>query len=68
MSMKGSFASLACFFSASSIFSPLPPHLHLFMHQGEIEIYQGARPCLCRLHGAKILKEEFLFEATGARK
>ena len=40
-------------------------YLHVFMHQGEMEMYQGARPCLCGLCRCHILKEELVFEATG---
>lgn len=67
MSTTGRFTSLAvflfCFFSPS-IF-PLLLDLHLFMHQGKIEIYQGARPCLCGLQGSEFWKRRLLFEATG---
>ncbi len=62
MSMKGSFTSLACSFPS---ISPLPLHLHLFMHQGEIEIYQGARPCLCRLRGSKFWKRSCSLKPPG---
>lgn len=51
--MKGHFISLACFHLGIFL---LLLYLHLFMHQGKIEIYQGARPCLCWLHGSRFWK------------
>ncbi len=52
-------------FHLISVCFPLLLHLHLFMHQGEIEIYQGVRPCLCRLHGSKFWKRSCSLKPLG---